>query len=173
MADWEAAHLLDGAVQLDDTHTGGEHSGGKAGQGSEHQVPFVAARSLDAIGGPTHLKLDVVRGFTSQSTGKWGKPRLALGCVVLNDGLGWFATVTDAGCIYLRRVVGNLKTTLSDAFYALKYRKHGQVYLTAFAYRINRRFDLRGLVATLIADVARSKPVPDRVVGPGHAEAAL
>ena len=28
MADREAAHLLDGAVQLDDAHTDGEHSGG-------------------------------------------------------------------------------------------------------------------------------------------------
>jgi hypothetical protein len=43
------------------------------------------------------------------------------------------------------RVVGNLKTTLSGAFHALRYRKYGQIYLTAFAYRFNRRFDLRGL----------------------------
>ena len=97
--------------------------------------------------------------------------------------------MTDAGCIHLPRVVGalkpkdlpefkwintvlgNLKTTLSGAFHALKYRKYGQTYLAAFAYRFNRRFDLRGLVATLIADVVRSKPAPEKVVRRGHAEA--
>jgi hypothetical protein len=137
MADREAAHLLDGAVQLDDAYLGGERSGGKAGRGSENKVPFVAALSLDESGGPTHLKLDVVSGFTSQSIGKWTKTRLAPGCVVLSDGLGCFAAVTDAGCICLLRVVGalkpkdlpefkwintmlgNLKTTLSGAFHAL------------------------------------------------------
>jgi hypothetical protein len=99
--------------------------------------------------------------------------------------------VTDAGCIHLPRVVGalkpkdlpefkwintvlgNLKTTLSGAFHALKYRKYGQTYLAAFAYRFNRRFDLRGLLATLIVDVARCKPVPEKVVRRGHAEASF
>jgi hypothetical protein len=191
MADREAAHLLDGAVQLDDAYLGGKRSGGKAGRGSENKVPLVAALSLDESGGPTHLKLDVVSSFTSQSIGKWAKTRLAPGCVVLSDGLSCFAAVTDAGCIHLPRVVGalkpkdlpefkwintvlgNLKTTLSGAFHALKYRKYGQTYLAAFAYRLNRRFDLRGLVATLIADVARSKPAPEKVVRRGYAEAAF
>jgi hypothetical protein len=70
MADREAADLLDGAVQLDDAYLGGERSGGKADRGSENKVPFVAALSLDENGGPTHLKLDVVTGFTSQAIGK-------------------------------------------------------------------------------------------------------
>jgi hypothetical protein len=191
MADREAAHLLDGAVQLDDAYLGGERSGGKAGRGSENKVPFVAALSLDENGGPTHLKLDVVSGFTSQAIGQWAKARLKPGCVVLSDGLGCFAAVTDAGCVHIPRVVGslkpkdlpefkwintvlgNLKTTLSGAFHALKYGKYGQTYLAAFAYRFNRRFDLRGLVATLIVDVARGKPVPEKMVRRGHAEAGF
>ncbi len=74
---------------------------------------------------------------------------------------------------WISTVLGNLKTTLVGAFHELKYRKCGQIYLAAFAYRFNRRFDLRGLVATLIADAARSKPVPEKVVSRMHAEAAL
>jgi hypothetical protein len=74
---------------------------------------------------------------------------------------------------WINTVLGNLKTTLSGAFHALIYRKYCQIYLTAFAYRFNRRFDLRGLVAGLIVDVARTKPVPERVVRWGHAEAAF
>jgi hypothetical protein len=70
-------------------------------------------------------------------------------------------------------VLGNLKTTFSGAFYALKYGKYGQTYLAPFAYRFNRRFDLRGLVATLIVDVARCKPMPEKVVRRGRAEAGF
>jgi hypothetical protein len=162
MSDREAAHLLDGAVQLDNAYLGRERSGGKAGRGSENKVPFVAALSLDENGGPTHLKLDVVSGFTSQAIGKWAKARLKPGCVVLSDGLGCFAAVTAAGCVHIPGVVGtlkpkdlpefkwintvlgNLKTTLSGAFHALKYGKYGQTYLAAFVYRFNRRLTCAG-----------------------------
>ena len=65
---------------------------------------------------------------------------------------------------WVNTVLGNLKTTLSGAFHALKYGKYGESYLAAFAYRFNRRFDLRGLVARLIVDVARTKPVTERLV---------
>ena len=43
-------------------------------------------------------------------------------------------------------------------------RKYAGHYLAAFAYRFNRRFDLRGLVARLIVDVALSKPAKETVV---------
>lgn len=92
-----------------------------------------------------------------------------------SDGLGCFAAVADAGCLHLHRVVedlkprdlsefkwvntvrGNLKTTLAGTFHALKYRKYGDHHLSACAYRFNRHFDLRGLVARLIVDVALTK----------------
>jgi hypothetical protein len=74
---------------------------------------------------------------------------------------------------WINTVLSNLKTTLSDAFHALKYGKYGQTYLVAFAYRFNRRFDLRGLVATLIVDVARGKPVSEKMVRREHAEAGF
>ena len=59
---------------------------------------------------------------------------------------------------WVNTVLGNLKTTLAGAYHALNYRKYAANYLAAFAYRFNRRFDLRGLVARLIVDVARAKP---------------
>lgn len=56
---------------------------------------------------------------------------------------------------------GNLTTTLGGAFHLLKYRKVAEHYLATFAYRFNRRFDLRGLVTSLIVDVARCGPVKE------------
>jgi transposase-like protein len=189
MAQQEAVRRLDGAVQLDDAYLGGERSGGKAGRGSENKVPFVAAVALNAVGQPMRLKLDLVQGFTNESISKWAKASLLPTAVVTSDGLACFAAVTDAGCVHSPRVVGalkprdlpefkwvntmlgNLKTTLAGAFKALKFRKYAQTYLAAFAYRFNQRFDLRSLVATLIVDVARTRPVKEKVIRDRHAEA--
>ena len=39
------------------------------------------------------------------------------------------------------------------AYKAFGHRKYGDGYLGAFAYRINRRFDLADLVVRLVVDV--------------------
>lgn len=182
MAARESCHRLEGAVQVDDAYLGGERAGGKPGRGSENKVPFVAAVSLDEKDRPRFLKLSMVSGFTSDAIGKWAKANLAPGCAVISDGLGCFAAVTVAGCthqpvvvggrkprdmpqfLWVNTVLGNLKTTLAGAYHSLKYSKYAAHYLAAFAYRFNRRFDLRGLVARLIVDVARCAPVKEAVV---------
>jgi hypothetical protein len=61
----------------------------------------------------------------------------------------------------------------TGAFKALKYRKYVRTYLGAFAYRFNHRSDLRDLIANLIADAARTKPVPKRMIRGRHAEAGF
>lgn len=190
MAARESCHRLEGAVQVDDAYLGGERAGGKPGRGSENKVPFVAAVSLDEKDRPRFLKLSMVSGFTSDAIGKWAKANLAPGCAVISDGLGCFAAVTAAGCthqpvvvggrkprdmpqfLWVNTVLGNLKTTLAGAYHSLKYSKYAAHYLAAFAYRFNRRFDLRGLVARMIVDVARCAPVKEAVVR-RHAEAGF
>jgi transposase-like protein len=189
MAEQDRCDVLGGTVQLDDAYLGGERSGGKVGRGSENKVPFLAAVSVNAEGHPLYLKLNRVSGFTSEAIGHWARACLLPATVVISDGLGCFAAVTDAGCIHAPQVVGNrkprdlpefkwvntvlgnLKTTLAGAFHALKYRKYGEHYLAAFAYRFNRRFDLCGLLANLIADVARTPPVDEKRIRVGQAEA--
>ena len=145
-------------------------------------MPFVAAVSVDHQGNPQYLKLNLVSGFTLEAISKWAKASLAPMSTVLTDGLGCFAAVADARCVHvpvvvgalkprdlpqfkwINTVLGNLKTTLAGAFHALKYSKYAEHYLAAFSYRFNRRFDLRGLVARLIVDVARCKPIKEAVV---------
>lgn len=187
MATQDANHQLSGAVQLDDAYLGGERTGGKAGRGSENKVPFVAAVSVNDQGNPMYIKLNLISGFTSQAITKWAKANLVPGTHVSSDGLGCFGAVTAAGCVHLPMVVGNLKprdlprfkwvntvlgnlkTSLAGAYHSLKYRKYAEHYLAAFAYRFNRRFDLRGLVTRLIVDVVRAEPVSEKAVR-SHAE---
>jgi hypothetical protein len=191
MSGQETARLLEGAVQLDDAYLGGEHSGGKVGRGSQNKSPFVAAVSVNDAGQPVHLKLSMISGFTSEAIAKWARESLKPKTVVSSDGLCCFAAVADAGCIHVPTVVGalkprdlprfkwvntvlgNLKTMLSGAFKALKFRKYAQPYLDAFAYRFNHRFDLRGLIASLVVDVAKAKPLTKNGIRGGNAEACF
>jgi len=188
MAQQDDSERLGGYIQLDDAYLGGERAGGKVGRGSENKVAFVAAVSLNDQGHPMRLKLNLVAGFTNEAISSWAKACLLPQCTVLSDGLGCFAAVTDAGCVHTPRVVGalkprdlpefkwvntilgNLKTTLAGTFHALKFRKYAQQYLSAFAYRFNRRFDLRDLVAQIIVNVSRSRSVTQKLVR-GNAEA--
>ncbi len=179
MAEQEDGHRLGGVVQLDDAYLGGERTGGKVGRGSENKVPFIAAVSVNDAGYPVYLKLDLVSGFTNDAITKWAKASLLPYAEVRSDGLACFASVVDAGCLHrpmvvgklkprdlpkfkwVNTVLGNLKTTLAGAFHALNYRKYAGNFLAAFAYRFNRRFDLRAFVKQLVVDVVRAKPAKE------------
>ena len=137
-----------------------------------------------------HLKLNLVRGFTRDSIRKWAQAGLDPAARVISDDLSCFSAVVDAGCQHqpivvgalkprdlprfkwVNTVLGNLKTTLTSAFHSLNYRKYAQRYLSAFTYRFNRRFDLRGLVAHLIVDVVQDKPAKKSMIR-AHAEAGF
>ena len=185
MATRETVHTLRGDVQLDDAYLGGEHPGGKPGRGSENKVPFVAAVSVGRKGEPLFIKLHRVKGFTSESIKSWALAALAPGCRVTSDGLACFSAVADAGCSHqpivvgarlprelpqfkwVNTILGNLKTSLHGAYHSLGWSKHADTYLAAFAYRFNRRFDLRALTARLIVDVACCQRRPIRTIKRG------
>ncbi len=182
MAQREQANRLDGMVQIDDAYLGGERSDGTTGRGASGKTPFVAAVSIDDAGHPLYVKLTRVSAFASDVIGLWACRNLEPGSLVVSDGLACFAAVTHAHCMHMpfvvgrakpkdmpefrwiNTVLGNLKRTISGAHHSFKFAKYADTYLTGFAYRFNRRFDLRALVARLIADVARASPKPLHVV---------
>jgi hypothetical protein len=77
MASREQMYMLEGTIQIDDAYLGGEHSGGKAGRGSENKTPFVAAVSLSKEGHPLRAKLSPVAGFSLNAIEQWAKSNLA------------------------------------------------------------------------------------------------
>ena len=182
MAAREDGYVLCGDVQLDDAYLGGERTGGKAGRGSENKVPFVAAVSLTDAGHPLRVKLNVVPGFTLNAIADWARNHLAPGSAVSSDGLACFSAVTQAGCsheaivvgerkpkdvpefLWVNTVLGNLKTSLKGAYHSFAFRKYATRYLSAFAYRFNRRFDLRTLNARLLVAAACCPPHPERTI---------
>lgn len=182
MATREDRYVLDGHVQLDDAYLGGERSGGKVGRGSENKVPFVAAVSFNEQGHPLRVKLTLVAGFTLKAIEEWAIDNLARGATVYSDGLACFGAVSKVGCTHVPTVVagrkpkdlpefkwvntvlGNLKTSLTGCYHAFKYRKYAPGYLAAFAYRFNRRFDLRTMPERLVIAAATCRPWPLRKI---------
>ena len=182
MADSTARERLSGHVQLDDAYLGGEVTGAKAGRGSPNKIPFVAAVALNEKGRPTHLKLSPLPAFSRQAIAQWAQAHLSPGTLVSSDGLACFAGVTEAGCTHspfvvgqlkprelpqfkwVNTILGNLKTSLSGAHHAFKFRKYAAMYLGAFAYRFNHRFDLADLVIRLLVETATTPASPLRII---------
>lgn len=182
MTEREARYTLSGKVQVDDAYLGGERSGGKVGRGSENKVAFVAAVSLTDEGHPLRVKLSPVAGFKLKAIAAWASKSLSPGSVVYSDGLACFSAVTQAGCTHectvvagrkpkdvpelqwINTVLGNLKTSLSGSYHSFGFRKYAQHYLDAFAYRFNRRFDLRTLTKRLLIAAAQCAPHSQRSI---------
>lgn len=184
MAEADDHDRLSHMVQLDDAYLGGERPlvEGEAGRGSPNKVPFVAAVSMNDAGHPIALKLSPVSGFTSDAIAAWAKRSLLPDTLVFSDGLGCFSAVTEVGCRHqptvvgkkkprdlpqfrwVNTVLGNIKRSLGGAHHAFKFGKYARVYLAAYAYRFNRRFDLHDLVIKLLANVTRSAPVSEKKV---------
>ena len=180
MLEREARYTLQGAVQADDAYLGGENPGGKAGRGSENKVPFVAAVSVDAQGHPVYAQFTAIQGVTSTAIEGWARNRLDAECQVLTDGLPCFNGVADAGRSHtvivaggrkprdlpqfgwVNTVLGNLKTGLSGAYHAFKFRKYAQRYLSTITYRFNRRFNLATLPMSLLRAAVNTGPRPER-----------
>ena len=181
MAERDGRYSLAGNVQLDDAYLGGELPGGKAGRGSENKTAFVAAVSLQK-GRPRYVKLTPVGSFNARELALWAQRCLAPGTAVYSDGLACFAAVAEAGCTHhptvvgarkprdlpqfkwINTVLGNLKTSLSGSYHAFDFKKYAHHYLAAFAYRFNRRFDMRELPQRLVVAAASCPPKPERVI---------
>jgi len=176
MTEREDRYTLSGKVQVDDAYLGGERIGGKVGRGSENKVAFVAAVSLTDEGHPLRVKLSPVAGFKLKAIADWASKCLAAGSTVYSDGLACFSAVTQAGCTHectvvagrkpkevpelqwINTVLGNLKTSLSGSYHSFGFRKYAAQYLGAFAYRFNRRFDLKRLTHRLLVAAAQCGP---------------
>ena len=157
---------LQGRVEIDDAYLGGERSGGKRGRGAAGKTPIVAAVETTAERKPRRLKLTVVKGFRKKEIEKLAKRDFAAGRNVVSDGLSCWPAVAKAGCCHfpmvtgsgrqaakwtpfrwVNTVLGTIKTAIAGTDHHVS-AKHAQSYLTSFAYRFNRRFQLNSIVSS-------------------------
>src|SRR5918912_497766 len=183
MAAREAAKpKLEGRVEVDDAYLGGERPGGKRGRGAAGKTPIVAAVETTAERKPRRLRLSVVKGFRKREVERLAKRDFAPGTDVVSDGLSCWSAVEKAGCSHfpivtgsgkraaswtpfewVNTVLGNVKTALAGTYHHVS-PKHAQFYLTSFAYRFDRRFQLDSIVERLAWAATRTAPHPYRVI---------
>jgi transposase-like protein len=173
---------LQGRVEVDDAYLGGERQGGKRGRGAAGKTPIVAAVETTPERKPRRLKLTVVKGFRKKEIEKLAKRDFMPGSNVVSDGLSCWPAVEKAGCDHFPMVtgsgkqaakwapfhwvntmLGNIKTAIAGTYHHVS-AKHAQSYLTSFAYRFNRRFQLDSIVQRLAWAAAHAAPQPYRVV---------
>jgi ribosomal protein L37AE/L43A len=173
---------LEGRVEIDDAYLGGERPGGKRGRGAAGKQPFVAAVETTAGRRPKRLRLSVVKGFRKKEIERLAKREFAPGSNVVSDGLSCWPAVERAGCQHfpiatgsgkraagwapfrwVNTTLGNIKTALAGTYHHVS-AKHAQAYLTSFAYRFNRRFQLDSIVERLAWAAIHIGPQPYRVI---------
>jgi hypothetical protein len=64
---------------------------------------------------------------------------------------------------WVNTALRNVKTTIAGTYHPAS-PKHAQQYLTSFAYRFNRRFQLDSIVERLAWAATRITPQPYRVI---------
>src|SRR6188472_1606127 len=168
MASREAAKpKLSGRVEIDDAYLGGERPGGKRGRGAAGKTPIVAAVETTAERRPRRLRLTVVKGFRKREVEKLAKAAIEPGATVVSDGLSCWPAVERAGCQHfpivtgsgkraagwtpfrwVNTTLGNVKTALAGTYHHVS-PTHAPKYLTSFAYRFDRRFQLDSIVERL------------------------
>jgi transposase-like protein len=183
MAAREAAKpKLEGRVEVDDAYLGGERQGGKRGRGAAGKTPIVAAVETTAERKPRRLRLTVVKGFRKREVEKLAKAAIEPGATVVSDGLSCWPAVGKAGCSHrpmatgagkkaatwtpfkwVNTTLGNVKMALAGTYHHVS-PKHAQAYLTSYAYRFNRRFQLDSIVERLAWAAVHTAPQPYRVV---------
>jgi transposase-like protein len=173
---------LSGRVEVDDAYLGGARSGGKRGRGAAGKTPVVAAVETTPEREPRRLKLTVVKGFRKKEVEKIAKRDLAAGSTVVSDGLSCWPAVEKPGSQHfpivtgrgkraaswtpfrwVNTTLGNIKTAITGTYHHVS-AKHAQSYLTSFAYRFNRRFQLDSIVERLAWAAVHAAPHPYRVI---------
>jgi transposase-like protein len=173
---------LEGRVEIDDAYLGGERQGGKRGRGAAGKTPIVAAVETTADRKPRRLRLSVVKGFRKREVERLAKRDLAAGSTIVSDGLSCWPAVEKAGCSHVPIVtgsgkraagwtpfrwvntcLGNIKTAIAGTYHHVS-PKHAQTYLTSFAYRFNRRYQLDSILERLAWAAIHTAPQPYQVV---------
>ena len=170
----EGEKRLSGRVEMDDAYLGGRRSGGKRGRGADRKTPFVAAVSTGPGGRPRKFELAQVRGLRKREIARGAEQWLAPGSAVVTDGLGCWRVLGEgayshrpvrtgsgpkaarvASFKWVNTTLGNIKSAITRT-----YRKlgpdHAERHLACFAWRYNRRYNLKTMIPRFVYSAART-----------------
>ena len=150
MGQRDKIHQLNGVIEFDDAYFGGPTVGKKRGRGTEKAKVFVAL-SLDALGNPRFLKMQVTPNIKQASVKKFAHTAFADGSVIHSDGYRSYIPALEgyahehrpydpnSGLLHwLHIVISNAKAFILGTYHGLP-KKHLQSYLDEYSFRFSRR----------------------------------
>lgn len=117
----------------------------------------------------TPLRSRTVPGLTKKALVQWAQNALASSTLIVSDGLTCFSNAaenvgdrehvlvgnprrSDLECLHwVNTLLGNIKRSIQGTYHGFKFDKYAALYLAEFQYRINRRFDMPGMVPRLLS----------------------
>jgi len=172
----EADRQLTGRVEMDDAFLGGERSGGKRGRGSENKVPFIVA--VQSLGGKPHRVCLAAVPHRLNAVAEFCQAHIVRPATIVSDGLACFTAAQQSGVHEpvvtgggkasaqderfqgVNIFLGNLKSALTGTYRAFNFAKYAHRYFAEFQFRINRREDLRSLLANTLQAAILAQPLP-------------
>jgi hypothetical protein len=182
MLERDADRQPTGVIEIDDVDRGGEVHGETPGRGSPNKTPFFAAVAENHEGHPIALRMRAVEGFRKTAPAAWVAKFIHPDSSVVGDGLACFRGIAAAGIAPRALVTGSgaggvelpertrVNTVPGHVKTAMKgtYHKAGPRHLprdfAEFRYRFNRRFDRAAMLPRLAVAIARTPPMPDRLL---------
>jgi hypothetical protein len=142
-------------------------------------MPFVAAVQTTESGAP-HLACLSMRPLTKAALGNFSAATTGLPLTVVSDGLGCFTVAASLGAVHDREItgggkagvlnvkfravntlIGNAKTALTGTQHAIKFAKCGYRYLAEVQFRLNRRYNMRAMLGSLLCTVVAAPRRPE------------
>lgn len=166
---------------MDDAYWGGKKRDGKRSRGASGKAPFLAAIQLSKENHPIFIKFNKIAGFTKAEITAWTSKHLVPGSYAVSGGLNCFPGIEDAQSNHLsipankheklsrnifkwlNTVIGNIKTAIHGVYHSISY-KHLPRYLAEYCYRFNRRFNLGGMIISLLKHSLLTPPMPQRLL---------
>ena len=167
MGQRDKIHQLNGVIEFDDAYFGGPTVGKKRGRGTEKARVFVAL-SLDELGNPRFLKMQVTPNIKQASVKKFAHTAFADGSVIHSDGYRSYIPALESyahehkpydpnsGLLHwLHIVISNAKAFILGTYHGLP-KKYLHSYLDEYSFRFSRRDFGPALTERLVIAIATS-----------------
>ena len=166
-------YVLEGVIHIDDGYLGGKRSGVR-GRGAKGKQAFLTALSFKN-GKSDKLKRSLLNTFSHKNICQWREKNIANFSRVFSDGLAAFSAIKtetiehievnisqnpqekDGLFLAINTIMGNLKRYLLGIHHAVRAHRVAR-YLSSFAWRFNRRYNLKHAFYEAISTVFDQPP---------------
>ena len=175
MIEHDRKYQLAGLIELDDSYFGGKKASGPRGRGALNKVPVIVAAQLTEDYRPQYASMTVVENMKEENIKKTAQENITSGSTIKSDAYSSLGTLKKYGYDHKPEVIGepknaskllpwvhifisNAKSNIRGTYKGVS-NKYLQRYLSAFCYRLNRRYTLDIIFNKLLSACADKSPI--------------